>query len=281
MAWLPRYDSLGVPGGPTLLLAHGILGNRNNWRFFARRLAAALPAWRILVVDLRHHGDSQGAPPPDTVDACADDLAALAAALDVRPRAVIGHSFGGKVVLSYAARHATGLHAAWVLDAPPGAGALLGEDHEVVRVFKALRELPMPLRRREQIVTELTARGLSMPMAQWMTTNLAPVDERDPDAGYAFRFNLDGAERLIADYFRWDAWPVLLAPRVGPEIHLVRAERSDRWDPQTLGRLEAIPVGVPTFTHLLEDAGHWLHADNPTGLLALLVEGMNAGAPGR
>ncbi len=276
MPWLPRFDSFGAPEGPTLFLAHGILGNRNNWRFFARKLAAALPGWRIVVVDLRHHGDSQGAPPPDTVDACADDLDALATALDVRPRVVIGHSFGGKVALSYAARYAAKLEQAWVLDTPPGTGTLLGEDHEVVRVFSALRELPMPLARREQIVTELTARGLSMPMAQWMTTNLAPVAEGNPEAGYGFRFNLDGAERLIADYFRWDAWPVLLAPRARPAIHLVRAERSDRWDAQTLARLAAIPVGVPTWLHVLPDAGHWLHADNPAGLLAMLVEGIRA-----
>ncbi len=269
MSWLPSFDTHGS-AGPVLMLTHGILGNRNNWRFFGRRLAAALPGWRIVVVDLRHHGDSRGAPQPDTVDACGDDLARLAEHLGVQPRVTIGHSFGGKVVLSHAARHAQGLEQVWVLDAPPGPGYLGGEDHEVLRVFRALREIPMPLARREQIVGELTSRGLSMPMAQWMTTNLAPVEAR-ADAGYVFRFDLDGAERLIRDYFHWDGWPVLLAPRKRPAIHVVRAERSDRWDEATLARFAAVPKDVPTFLHMLPDAGHWLHADNPAALQSLLV----------
>lgn len=269
MTWLPRFDTWGSPPGPhTVFLVHGILGNRNNWRFFGRRLAEALPAWSIVVIDQRHHGESSGAPLPDTVDACADDLANLAAHLGVRPRVTIGHSFGGKVVLSHAARHAPGLDQVWVLDAPPGPGQVGGEDHEVVQVFRALREVAMPLQRREQIVAELTSRGLSTPMAVWMTTNLAPVDNAP---GFVFRFDLDGAERLIRDYFQWDGWPVLLAPRVKPAIHVVRAERSDRWDEATLARFATVPAGVPTSLHMLPDAGHWLHADNPKALLTLLA----------
>jgi pimeloyl-ACP methyl ester carboxylesterase len=76
---------------------------------------------------------------------------------------------------------------------------------------------------------------------------------------------------LIRDYFQWDGWPVLLAPRVKPAIHVVRAERSDRWDDATLARSATVPAGIPTSLHMLPDAGHWLHADNPKALLTLLV----------
>lgn len=267
MPWLPAHDVHGAAPGPrTVFLLHGILGNRANWRSFARRLAAALPGGSVVTVDHRHHGDSRGAPPPDTLDACADDLAALAASLGVRPYVVVGHSFGGKVALAYAERHPDGLAQAWVLDAPPGAGDRGGEDHEVPRVLAALRDLPLPLARRDQVVSELRARGLSQPIALWMTTNLTAVD-----GGWGFRFDLDGAERLLRDYFARDGWPVLERPRTSPAIEVVRAERSDRWDPATLARFAALPPGVPTRLHLLPAAGHWLHADNPDGLLALLL----------
>lgn len=270
MSWLPAYDLHGAPlGGPALFLLHGILGNRGNWRSFARRLAGALPGWSVVTVDHRHHGDSLGAPPPDTVAACGEDLAALAAALGVRPRVTVGHSFGGKVVLAHADRHPEGLAQVWVLDAPPDAGDRGGEDHEVVRVVAALRDVPLPLARREQVVTELMDRGLSRPLALWMTTNLRPVE-----GGYAYRFDLDGAERLLRDYFRVDGWPVLERPRGRPWVEVVRAERSDRWDAAALDRFAALPSTVPTRLHTLPDAGHWLHADNPDGLLALLVAGI-------
>ncbi len=268
VTFLPAHDRYGADPGPnTVFLLHGILGNRGNWRSFARRLTQQLPGWCVVTLDHRHHGDSRGAAPPDTVNACADDLAALADHLGVRPRVTVGHSFGGKVVLAHADRHRDGLEQVWVLDSPPGAGDRGGEDHEVVTVLGALRAVPLPLLRREQIVTELTARGLSRPLAVWMTTNLAPVE-----GGYGFRFDIDGAERLIADYFRFDAWPILTRPRTLPRIDCVRAERSDRWDPASLARFADLPASVPTHLHLLENAGHWLHADNPDGLLRLFAD---------
>ncbi|MEZ4466088.1 MAG: alpha/beta fold hydrolase [bacterium] len=49
-------------------------------------------------------------------------------------------------------------------------------------------------------------------------------------------------------------------------VHVVRAGRSDRWDAATLQRLAASAVDV----RVLPDAGHWLHVDDPEGLLALL-----------
>lgn len=271
MAWLPAHDVYGA-GERTIFLLHGILGNRNNWRSFARKLSDALPGYTLVTLDQRHHGDSKGAPPPDTVAACADDLTALAEHLGVTPEITIGHSFGGKVVLAHADRHPDGLAQVWVLDTPPGVGTRGGEDHEVVRVIGALRDVPLPVPRRESIVTELLQRGLSKPLALWMTTNLGPVD-----GGYDFRFDLDGCERLIQDYFTFDTWPILERPRTTPAITVVRAERSDRWDDATLARfaaLETSRASAPTRLLTLPNAGHWLHADNPTGLLALLQAGI-------
>lgn len=287
MLSLPAFDVFGAPlehggRGPTVFLLHGILGNRNNWRTFARRLAETLGAdlWSVVTLDHRHHGDSSGGSSDpsvvgDSIEACADDLALLADHLGVRPSVTIGHSFGGKVVLSHSERHPEGLGQVWVLDCPPGPGSaaeVAGVDHEVVRVIEALRSVPLPLARREQVVQELLDRGLPHPMALWMTTNLKPVP-----GGYGFRFDLDGAQRLIQSYFSWDGWPVALRQRVAPRIEFVRAERSDRWDEATLSRLSAVPPGVPTRLHLLRDAGHWLHADNPAGLLAMLDAGIERG----
>ncbi len=282
MPFLLAHDVHGAPivagaDSQVAFVLHGILGNRNNWRTFARRLAAGLAAsagrpWSVVTVDQRHHGDS--AVPPgsdpgrDSIAGCADDLAALADFLGVRPMMTVGHSFGGKVALCHADRHPDGLAEVWVLDSPPGpAAASRAEmDNEVLRVIQALRDVPTPLERREHIVRELLARGLPEPMALWMTTNLGQTA-----GGFEFRFNLEGAERMIADYFDWDGWPTLLRPRLAPRIEIVRAERSDRWDEPTLARLQALHGDVPTRLHVLPNAGHWLHADNPGGLLAMML----------
>ena len=268
MTWVPAYDVHGS-GPRTLFLLHGIFGHRGGWRTFARALAAALPGWTIVAVDHRHHGDSRGAPPPDTVDACADDLAALAAHLGVRPLVTVGHSFGGKVVLRHAARHPDGLAHVCVLDAPPGAGPRGGEDNDMRRVVGALAALTLPRAYREDVTRELREAGLSSMLAVWMGTNLVRGE-----GGYRWRFDFDGCRRLLDDYFDVDAWPVLEAPRLAPTIDVIRADRSDRWLPADLARFAHIQA--PTRLLVLPDAGHWLHADNPRGLLELVVGGIPA-----
>ena len=111
MSFVPAYSVVkgaSATGEHVAFVLHGILGSGRNWRTFARRLAARAPAWTFVLFDLRHHGDSGAPPPPHTLDAVADDLAALAAEVG-RPQVVIGHSFGGKVAACYAGRHPDGL----------------------------------------------------------------------------------------------------------------------------------------------------------------------------
>lgn len=64
--------------------------------------------------------------PPHTVNSCATDLHRLCSELGVRPDAVLGHSFGGKVAIEFtrlavegAAQTAPPAHT-WVLDSMPG-----------------------------------------------------------------------------------------------------------------------------------------------------------------
>src|SRR5262245_8884848 len=101
MAWLPPAVKVAPDGGAPrgwLLLLHGILGSGANWRTIARRVVTARPELGAVLVDLRMHGRSQGAPPPHTIDTAAGDLVHLAAELSLA--AVVGHSFGGKVALA-------------------------------------------------------------------------------------------------------------------------------------------------------------------------------------
>ena len=74
-------------------------------------------------------------------------------------------------------------------------------------------------------------------------------------------------------------WPLLESPPMGTDIGIVRAEKSDRWYPEILSQLEEIAqanntprsnVGTISY-HILENAGHWLHVDNPNGLIEILA----------
>ena len=259
--FLPPVDLVGAADATrTVLLCHGILGSGRNWRSFARRLVAQAPEWRIALVDLRCHGDAPPAPPPHTVRACAEDLLRL----DLTPtvEAIVGHSFGGKVALAYADALPAALRQVWVLDSTPGPLTGAADEQEVSQVIGALRGIPLPLASREALVAHLTARGFSGGLARWMTTNL----ERTP-GGLRWRFDLDGVEALIRDYFALDLRSVLQTPVSGLEIHVVRAANSDRWTPESLADVEDSLATL----HTLPDAGHWLHVDNPDGLQDLMA----------
>lgn len=80
--------------GPPLLVLHGLFGSGGNWSSIARRLAAT---HRVLLADLRNHGDSPHDPRMDYA-AMAEDVSALIAAHGGRA-AVLGHSMGGKVAM--------------------------------------------------------------------------------------------------------------------------------------------------------------------------------------
>ncbi|MFC4907545.1 alpha/beta fold hydrolase [Actinomadura gamaensis] len=86
---------------PAFLLLHGLASNALLWDEVAGLLAAdGHPSY---AVDLRGHGESDSPGDGyDTATACAD-VAAVAAALDLRPAVVAGHSWGGGVALRLAA----------------------------------------------------------------------------------------------------------------------------------------------------------------------------------
>lgn len=258
------HDILGDPQAPSaVVFCHGILGSGRNWRGFARRLLAGLDGqWCAVLVDLRNHGDSHGLAGPHNVAACAADLSALSR--ELRPfDAVVGHSFGGKVALAYTAALPEALSLSWILDADPG--PLEREDpatHEVPRVIAALRQIPLPLDRREDVLEHLLAAGFSEGLSRWMTTNL-----RRKGDGLVWRFDLDAVEQMIGDYFRQDLWDTLEVPIADLDIHLVRAAQSERWDDAMAARAESSFATL----HTLPDAGHWLHVDNPDGLLSMML----------
>jgi len=99
-----EWRSVGPPGGPSVVLLHSGLGSLHDWRAVAPALVAA--GWRVVAYDRWGYGGSDPRPgfaPPDFEP----DQADLAAVLDRvvgGPAALIGHSDGGTIALTCAAR---------------------------------------------------------------------------------------------------------------------------------------------------------------------------------
>lgn len=273
--FVPAYEVVDPPRGgarASVYFLHGILGSRRNWLSFARRLVERTEGWRAVLVDLRNHGESHGAPPPHDLEACALDVAALAAELGEEPRVVVGHSFGGKVALVYAREQASSLAEVWSLDAPPGLREKSSRG-DVENVFERVGEVPLPIPGRDELVKDLRARGLSLAIAKWMTTNLRHADSGD---GFVWRFDLESAAAMLRAYSEHDAWDVLERPPSGVVPVVVQGGTSDRWLPGEEQRLEALARAGVIRHHVIAGAGHWLHTEDPDALLALLAPALMA-----
>ena len=244
-----------------MLVLHGIYGSGRNWGTIARRLTEARPEWGCLLVDLRMHGASMGYAGPHTVAAAAADVEDLVDGFDGRVGAVMGHSFGGKVALMVARDHAPkDLRQVWVMDSTP---AIREPEGSAWAMIEAVKALPDEFASRGEAVEGLVRQGYEEGVAQWMAINLLPEGGR-----YRWRLDFDAMEEMLRDFFRTDLWSVVAEPPPGVQIHFVKATRSNTLDDASAAR--ALAAGPRVFLHRLE-GGHWINADNPQGVLDLLV----------
>jgi len=203
----------------------------------------------------------------------------------------VGHSWGGKAMLDLALRPPStsgGVDLAVIVDSPPGTrvfgasadGARAGPREEIDRVVAAVAAVPLPVPSRRSLVEQLRAAGLSEPIAQWMTTNLEPAPAA-VDGGLRWKFQLDAIPAMLADFGARDLWPALRAHAATgelPDVVFVRGGRSDRWSADEQERLRAAVADGVVVDHVLDAAGHWVHADDPKGLLAILAPLLRAHA---
>jgi esterase len=240
---------------------HGILGSRQNWARFARLLSEANPQLSILTIDLRCHGESPEFSGPHTVNACAQDLQELARSRG-EPSVIIGHSFGGKVALSYATKHPRNLRTVWTLDSPLDAAPQAGQS-EVLRLIETCAQAPLPLHSRAMLIEWFVEQDFAMGVAQWMTTNL----KRSPE-GLVWKFNLEGMRALITDYWRIDGWALLQEISQSVSLNLLRAERGMRWTEEATARVAR--VAPQANAPLLVNSGHWVHIDQLDALIEMI-----------
>jgi len=248
-----------------MFILPGIYGAGRNWATFARDLARRRPDWGLILVDLRLHGHSQGFEPPHTLSSCVHDLIMLARHLGAAPNAILGHSFGGKVALmSGASLHPDQI---WVIDSTPSRRSPGGSAY---RMLQILRRLPQEFESRGDAVEALESEGLAVEVAHWMGTNLELVD-----GGLRWRFDLADMEELLDDFFRRDLWDVVERPPEPTAIHFVRGSESDVMPISEYMRARELAATGHVFVHEIH-GGHWLHQDNPEGLLALVAESLPA-----
>jgi 3-oxoadipate enol-lactonase len=94
------YEVVGV--GPPVVLLHPFPANHDLWKPAARALVAH---YRVILPDLRGHGDSEIGAGPATMEKHAADIARVLDHEEVRRAPLIGVSIGGYVLFEFWRKH--------------------------------------------------------------------------------------------------------------------------------------------------------------------------------
>jgi pimeloyl-ACP methyl ester carboxylesterase len=120
---LPGSDGLSIhvlewsEAGTPLVLVHGFGNEAHIWDDFAPVVA---PHYRTVALDLRGHGDSDHDPERRyDYEHHVADLEAVTAALGIERLVLVGHSFGGRTGVLFAAKHPERMAGLVIVDIGP------------------------------------------------------------------------------------------------------------------------------------------------------------------
>ncbi|MFE0043036.1 alpha/beta fold hydrolase [Streptomyces albireticuli] len=101
-----NVECLGDPGGPVVVLVHGLTLNSLAAYYFSVAGELAAAGHRVVMYDQRGHGRSERPHTGYRLETFTDDLLALLDTLGVdRPFFLVGDCFGGAVAMDFAVQH--------------------------------------------------------------------------------------------------------------------------------------------------------------------------------
>lgn len=241
--------------GDPIIILHGLFGTLDNWQTLAKKLAED---HTVFIIDQRNHGRS---PHDDTFDypTMAADLKEFMEQNWIYKAHLIGHSMGGKTVMQFALEYPDMVDKLIVVDIAP---VDYPERHN--HIFDALLNLyPEKLDSRKEIDIILEKQIPGYGERQFLMKNLT----RSKDSGgYRFKMNLPviykNYAHILANVTSDDSYdePTLFI-KGGDSKHI-----QDAYQEQILEKFPAAVVKT------IENAGHWVHADQPDALLQLVRE---------
>ena len=299
---IDNRSEIGDGENYTILFMHGLLGNGRNLKTFARKLVKQQSSNNGacrggILVDLRGHGKTyqnqrkvglNAFSNASTFWECAQDIHKTLEVFhnkrSVAPTTVlVGHSFGGRISLEYAAKIANAafannkraLKAVWLLDTVPGQ-ANESVDKALATITDVLEERTK-VRTKKEIVKVLTdsPHNMDLPTAQWLAMSY------DEKSGDNFGFDNYLVDRLKSEFANQDfiglLREILRSNQTNDgnvdstHVHLVRGGKNTGWSIPILSELENLRKSYPTtfHIHVLPSAGHNVHIDDLSGLVKL------------
>ncbi len=243
--------------GPALIILHGLFGSLDNWVTHARQLAEH---YSVFLLDQRNHGKS---PHTDewTYQVMSEDLHEFMDQHGIMQAHLLGHSMGGKAVMTFAGEYPRRIDKLIVADMgirqyPP----------QHTGIIDALLSVPLGLIGSRQDVSEhLLSKISNKSIVQFLLKSLG----RDDEKRLQWKFNL----QVIAEKYEEILAPIQNEfPYDGETLFLSGEESNYVSQKDHPAILEQFPNAR---FEVLQKAGHWLHADRPKAFLESLIRFLN------
>jgi len=240
-------------GQPAIIL-HGLYGQSDNWVTVGRRIA---DQFHVFIPDQRNHGQS----PHTTVHsfpAMADDLAQFIEDHEIENPVLIGHSMGGKVAMTYALENPEKVKKLVVIDISP---RKYPERLTHTQIISQMLSVDLEkVTTRSEVEKILESRITDTRVRMFILKNLY----YKLHGKLAWRLNLEAINQsmdLIFDGIRSEN------KYSGPTL-FIKGGKSDYILDSDLPLITGLfPEAV---IKTISGASHWIHADAPEELCALL-----------
>lgn len=245
--------------GKPLVILHGFLGMGDNWKTLGNQYAQN--GFQVHLIDQRNHGRSFHSN-DFNYDFLTEDLKTYFNHHQIEKANIIGHSMGGKTAMQFACDYADLTQKLIVADISPK--YYPPHHHEIINGLGALNfEF---IATRSEADAEL-AKYITQPgTRQFLLKNLYWVEKEQ----LGFRFNLsvlsEKMDEIGENITATDTYE-------GPTLFL----RGDQSEYVSHADLPIIKRHFPYATiETIENAGHWLHAENPKRFLEKSLAFLNS-----
>ncbi len=241
--------------GQPFIILHGFLGMGDNWKTLGKKIAEQ--GFQVHLIDQRNHGRS---PHSDefSYEILSNDLLAYCEALHLDEIHLLGHSMGGKTAMLFAVNHPNKIRKLIIADIAPKYYPLHHQD-----ILDGLSALDFNvLKSRGEVDKELSAYIPDMGVRMFLMKNLYWKEK----GVLALRMNLESLINNVSEI------GVELPENnafSGPSLFL-KGEKSNYILPEDETRIhQQFPSSN---IQQISNAGHWLHAENPTEFLYKVLE---------
>jgi len=240
--------------GPPLIIVHGLYGMSDNWLSVAKELSSY---FCVYCIDQRNHGRSPHSP-IHNYDAMVDDLKEFLSDHNIEKAILLGHSMGGKTVMSYAVRYPETVSNLIVVDISPKKYILSGQISETTNHYKILDTLGKTnvaeFSSREAIQNNLIKELNDQRLVSFLMKNIRRNNEKQ----FYWALNIDALQQNILSVV--DGLEDVFTSQVyGFPTLFIRGLKSNYITDDDISFIRKLfpyadIVDVP-------DAGHWVHAE--------------------